>query len=88
MHKKLDADFWLELEHTYAERIRQRQDLYKQHGAQVLQSLPGSELACKELMEMAVQFLCARYPTCFQLVTNPAGETILVGSLSRSRDDI
>ena len=29
--------------------------------------LPGSEHACKELMEMCLQFLCARYPTYFSL---------------------
>lgn len=33
----------------------------------VLAYLPGSELACKEIMEMALQFLCARYPQYFSL---------------------
>ncbi|RMZ67006.1 hrq family [Pyrenophora seminiperda CCB06] len=33
-------------------------------------SLPGSELACKELMEMVLQFLCARYPQYFWLSNN------------------
>lgn len=33
----------------------------------VLQQLPGSEIATKELMEMSLQFVCARYPQCFQL---------------------
>jgi hypothetical protein len=58
----MEPDWWLELENTYETRIKQRQDLYKEHGDAVLQALPGSELACKELMEMALQFLCARYP--------------------------
>jgi len=31
--------------------------------------LPGSELACKELMEMCLQFLVARYPQYFDLDT-------------------
>ncbi|KAF4995748.1 hypothetical protein FDECE_12697 [Fusarium decemcellulare] len=65
--KKLDPDFWLEVENTYVERIRQRQALYAKHGKDVLQALPGSELACKELMEMAIQFFCARYPQAFEL---------------------
>ncbi|KAF4971872.1 hypothetical protein FZEAL_9729 [Fusarium zealandicum] len=65
--KKLDPDFWLEIENTYRERIRQRQALYEEHGTEVLQALPGSELACKELMEMVIQFLCARYPQAFEL---------------------
>ncbi|KXJ89764.1 alpha-1,2-mannosyltransferase [Microdochium bolleyi] len=64
---KLDTDWWLELESTYKSRIAQRQQLYRDHGPDVLQALPGSELACKELMEMVVQFLCARYPQYFSL---------------------
>jgi len=33
----------------------------------VLQQLPGSEIATKELMEMSLQFVCARYPQYFHL---------------------
>ena len=33
----------------------------------MLDALPGSELACKELMEMVIQFICARYPQHFML---------------------
>lgn len=64
---KLEPDWWLELESTYEKRIKQRQDLFAKHGEGVLQALPGSQLACKELMEMALQFLCARYPQYFKL---------------------
>ncbi|KAF2751301.1 hypothetical protein M011DRAFT_394777 [Sporormia fimetaria CBS 119925] len=64
---KMEPDWWLEVENTYAEKIKQRQELFADHGKGVLQALPGSELACKEVMEMAVQFLCARYPQCFRL---------------------
>ncbi|KAJ8119574.1 hypothetical protein ONZ43_g3502 [Nemania bipapillata] len=64
---KLEPDWWIELESTYRSRIAQRRELYAKHGSQVLQWLPGSELACKELMEMAIQFICARYPQYFVL---------------------
>jgi len=64
---KMENDWWLELESTYVKRIKQRQDLFTKHGNRVLNSLPGSELACKELMEMSLQFLCARYPHYFRL---------------------
>ncbi|KAJ9639468.1 hypothetical protein H2201_002872 [Coniosporium apollinis] len=64
---KLEPDWWLELESTYVKRIQQRQGLYAKYGDHVLDYLPGSELACKELMEMCVQFLCARYPHYFRL---------------------
>jgi len=63
----MEPDWWLELENTYKARIAQRKALYAQHGESVLSWLPGSELACKELMEMALQFLCARYPQYFSL---------------------
>jgi len=65
----MEIDWWLEIDKDYASRIHQRQQLYTEHGDGILASLPGSELACKELMEMVLQFLCARYPKCFQLDT-------------------
>ncbi|CEI68435.1 hypothetical protein FVEN_g5405 [Fusarium venenatum] len=65
--KKMDPDFWIEIENTYRSRIIQRQILYAKYGRDVLQALPGSELACKELMEMVIQFICARYPQAFEL---------------------
>jgi len=64
---KMEPDWWLELESTYEERIKQRQKILDEHGSAVLQALPGSELSCKELMEMVLQFLCARYPQYFSL---------------------
>ncbi|KAL2852188.1 hypothetical protein BJX68DRAFT_275028 [Aspergillus pseudodeflectus] len=67
---KLEPDWWLELENTYKERIAQRKALFAEHGSSVLGALPGSELACKELMEMVLQFLCARYPQYFTLIDN------------------
>lgn len=63
----MQNDWWLELESTYAKRIKQRQDLFAEYGSRVLDSLPGSDLACKELMEMCLQFLIARYPHYFRL---------------------
>lgn len=64
---KFEPDWWIELESTYVERIKQRQELYAKHGPLILQWMPGTELACKELMEMAIQFVCARYPQYFAL---------------------
>lgn len=65
---KLENDWWIELEDTYKERVTQRKGLYAKHGKAVLDALPGTELACKELMEMVLQFVCARYPQYFSLV--------------------
>ncbi|KAJ5104553.1 hypothetical protein NUU61_001900 [Penicillium alfredii] len=67
---KLETDWWIELENTYKSRIAQRKDLFATNGKAVLDALPGSELACKEMMEMALQFICARYPQYFTLEDN------------------
>lgn len=61
----MDTDWWIELENTYRQRIEERKALHRKHGKTVLDYLPGSELACKELLEMVIQFLCARYPQYF-----------------------
>jgi hypothetical protein len=78
--KKLEPDWWLELENTYLSRIAQRKELFEKHGKNVLQMLPGSEAACNELMEMAVQFLCARYPHYFR-ITGAPGEEVLINKI-------
>ncbi|KAK4502918.1 hypothetical protein PRZ48_006345 [Zasmidium cellare] len=64
---KLEPDWWLELYKDYADVIRQREELFEKWRPRVIQTLPGSEIAAKELMEMCLQFLCARYPQCFRL---------------------
>lgn len=65
--KKLEPDWWLELESTYRTRIAQRQALHVVHGRTILDSRPGSEAACAELMQMVLQWLAVRYPSCFAL---------------------
>lgn len=64
---KLETNWWLELEQNYACRIAERKRLFAEHGKMVLNYLPGSELGCKEIMEMCLQFYCARYPQYFSL---------------------
>ncbi|KAF2836810.1 hypothetical protein M501DRAFT_939190 [Patellaria atrata CBS 101060] len=64
---KMEPDWWLELEDTYIKRVKQRCEIFEKVGHHVLAGLPGSELACKELMEMCLQFLCVRYPHYFNL---------------------
>jgi hypothetical protein len=63
--KKMDPDYWLELESNYSARIAQRLELYRTEGKNVLDALPGTEHACRELLEMVIQFLCTRYPNQF-----------------------
>jgi hypothetical protein len=76
----METDWWLELENTYKERIAQRKALFAKHGGGVLAALPGSELACKELMEMALQFYCARYPQYFSLIDRRIFKNKILGT--------
>lgn len=76
----MEADWWIELEKTYKHRIAQRKDLYAKHGNGVLCYLPGSELACKELMEMVLQNVCARYPQYFSLVKKRVFQNRILGT--------
>lgn len=73
----MEPDYWIELESTYVEQIRERKSVVAKHTTDVLQALPGSELACRELMEMVIQFLCARYPQQFILAGQTLTNTIL-----------
>ncbi|CAJ2505126.1 Uu.00g125200.m01.CDS01 [Anthostomella pinea] len=84
---KLETDWWIELESTYKERIAQRQELYAKHGEAVVQWLPGSELVCKELMEMVLQFICARYPHYFVLSEDKTRlENKILGTVSMIKE--
>jgi hypothetical protein len=64
---KMEPNWWLEVDKDYVHRVNERIELYKQYGSKVLDCQPGGELACKELMEMCLQFYCARYPKHFSL---------------------
>lgn len=64
---RMEKDWWLEMESSYVESIRVRKELFDKYGKMMLDYLPGSELGCKELMEMVLQFYCARYPQYFSL---------------------
>ncbi|KAJ5947682.1 hypothetical protein N7466_000697 [Penicillium verhagenii] len=77
---KLEPDWWIELEDTYRSRIAQRKALYVKYGKAVLDTMPGSELACKELMEMVLQFICTRYPQYFKLVDKRILQNRILGT--------
>lgn len=63
----MQPDWWLELDSTYEERMMQRKALLEEHGATILDYADGTELACKEAMEIALTFLVTRYPRHFSL---------------------
>ncbi|ROV91528.1 hypothetical protein VMCG_09467 [Cytospora schulzeri] len=84
-HYKFDPDWWVELDKSYHSIMAQRQELIKKYGELVYFTDPGSELACRELMEMLVQFICRRYPQCFSLEND---HTILINRLLNTRTDL
>ncbi|EWC44516.1 hypothetical protein DRE_06688 [Drechslerella stenobrocha 248] len=68
---RMQADWWLELESTYVARMAQRKELHERYGRKIVNELPDEsgvvKLACRELMEMVLQFLARRYPMYFEL---------------------
>lgn len=84
-HYRFDPDWWVELEQNYVSVMKQRQQLKQEHGELFFYSDPGSELACRELMEILVQFICKRYPQYFNLEND---NTILQNRLLNTRTDL
>ncbi|KAF3222752.1 hypothetical protein TWF192_008795 [Orbilia oligospora] len=73
---RLEPNWWLELEDTYSTRLLQRSQILREYKTKVIDrhldiSNPWRvEVACKELMEMVIQFLCSRYPQYFYFNTS------------------
>ena len=67
--------------------VRKRQALYVKYGRAVLDVVQGYENAAKELMEMVVQFICARYPHCFTLEISETRE-ILCNKILNTQTDL
>jgi Protein of unknown function (DUF3445) len=76
------------MDSTYQTRIAQRRVLLDQHGPDLCDALPGSELALKELSEMVIQFLCARYPLQFQLKRTDDGRHVFHNNILRTSVDV
>lgn len=79
---KFEPDYWIELEKNYFQRLEQRKRLLQEHGTTILNYNPGSELACRELMEIVLQNVSIRYPQYFSLEES---NTVLVNRLLGSR---
>lgn len=65
--------------------MEQRRQLKEKHGELFFFSDTGSELACRELMEMLLQFICKRYPQYFSLEND---NTILQNRLLNTTTDL
>ncbi|KAK4176799.1 hypothetical protein QBC36DRAFT_328519 [Triangularia setosa] len=67
---KHNPNYWVELEQNYTPTMAARQRLLSEHADRIFFQGPGADLACRELMEMLLQFLCRRYPSHFHLSIN------------------
>ncbi|KAK1751351.1 hypothetical protein QBC47DRAFT_351465 [Echria macrotheca] len=82
---KFEPDWWIELERNYVKTMKARHALLAEHRDRILFESPGSELAVRELMEMLLQFLVARYPAHFSLSPD---KTILTNRLLNTTTDL
>ncbi|ODV86876.1 hypothetical protein CANARDRAFT_195791 [[Candida] arabinofermentans NRRL YB-2248] len=62
---KLDVNHWLDMDKYYYQYIKEKERVYHSYGSDNIGSLPGSEEACLELMEMVKHQMITRYPLLF-----------------------
>lgn len=65
--KRLDLNSWLTVDSEYLREHTIRKELLDKSLSNVLQCLPGSELACVETLDLVVDFLVSTYPDTFVL---------------------
>lgn len=76
--KKTRLDDWVEIDDQYLDRYRYKRKLFAEHPNDTVQTLPGSEEASFEALELLVQHLVQRYPSMF--VEVPGGIRNLVAN--------
>jgi len=59
---------WIEIDSRYAEEIALRRSLLAERSDEVLGALPGSEAACREVLDQLTGFLPERFPDLFERV--------------------
>lgn len=62
---KLDINHWLDMDKYYYDYYKEKKRVFHTYGPDNIDSLPGSEEACKELMETVRDHMLARYPLLF-----------------------
>jgi hypothetical protein len=61
---------WIEIDSRYAPEIALRKSLLEQRRDEVLGALPGSEAACREVLDQLAGFLPERFPDRFERAEN------------------
>src|SRR3954465_14716749 len=75
---------WIEIGSRYAEEIALRKSLLESRRDEVLAALPGSEAACREVLDQLAGFLPERFPDRFErdgtgLVNRVSGDRRAIG---------
>jgi hypothetical protein len=84
---KFEPDWWIELDSSYVSTMKARHALLQKYRSHITFDYPGSEFACRELMEMLLQFLTIRYPQHFSLTQdNTVFENGLLGTTTNLQD--
>ena len=61
---------WIEIDSRYAPEIALRKSLLEERRDEVLGALPGSEAACREVLDQLAGFLPERFPDRFERAAN------------------
>jgi hypothetical protein len=95
--RRLDERNWLTVDENYIKEHRIRHDLIQNERNDVLQSLPESQDACMEVLDVITSFLCERYPSMFQMRrsgrateirNSKTGETFVFGGVHDTMDPL
>jgi hypothetical protein len=71
---KLDVNHWLDMDKYYYDYIKEKERVIHTYGPDNFDWLPGSEEACRELMDTVKEHMMTRYPLLF--TTNDNGEHV------------
>lgn len=77
---KYSPNWWVELERNYVQTMSARQRLLQAHGARIMFESAGAGPAVRELSEMLLQFLAARYPAHFALSASASASAPAAGA--------
>ncbi|KAL1957363.1 hypothetical protein VTO42DRAFT_6043 [Malbranchea cinnamomea] len=79
--KKVNVEDWIELDKTYLDKYRLKQDLFRERRDDVLQILPGCDDAAFEALDLLVDVLPRRYPTMFRRLEPSKIENLVTGDV-------
>jgi hypothetical protein len=87
--KALDLRDWIEVDDQFAAQLAERRRLLEERRAEVLAALPGSEAGQREVLELLLDHLPARFPEIYRRMNDTienlaTGERFLIDELEKS----